>query len=46
MKIIKTFVGLFKKLNTLKEWFSFISILGEVIDFAVKKFDEFEKTIE
>lgn len=46
MKIIKTVVSLFKKLNTLKEIFAFVSVLGEVIDFAVKRFDEFEKTIE
>ena len=46
MKIIKTFIGLFKKLNTLKEWFGFIAVLGDVVDYAVKKFNEYEETIE
>lgn len=46
MKIIKTVIGLFKKVNTLKEIFAFISVLGEILEFANQKFVEFEKQID
>lgn len=46
MKIIKTITGLFTKLNTLKEWFGLATVLGDIIDYAAKRFEEYEKTIE
>lgn len=46
MKIVKTVIALFKKVNDFKEIFKVISVVGEILDFANQKFTELEQELD
>lgn len=43
---IKTVVSLFKKVNSFKEIFGFVQVLGDVLEYASKRFAEYEEKID